>query len=118
MGTLRLALAMALILDEKYRDARLFYGNRLLRLMPSYILVTLLAMLTLFVFNASATATPELYAGTWQHPGRSFVALFENLCLVGRSCCSGSSSRSRHSDSPTRAVAGSASSAILSISRT
>jgi peptidoglycan/LPS O-acetylase OafA/YrhL len=75
---------MALILGEKYRDARLFYGNRLLRLMPSYFVATLLGMLTLFVFNASATAAPELYANTWQHPGRCFVVLFENLCLLGQ----------------------------------
>jgi peptidoglycan/LPS O-acetylase OafA/YrhL len=75
---------MALILGEKYRDTRRFYSNRLLRLMPTYFVVTFLGMVTLFAFNASATAAPELFANTWQHPGRAFVVVFENLGLLGQ----------------------------------
>ncbi len=52
--------------------------------MPTYFVVTILGMVTLFAFNASATAAPELFANTWRYPGRAFVVVFENLGLLGQ----------------------------------
>src|SRR4029079_11666669 len=48
---------MALVLSGKYSgQTRLFYSNRLLRLMPTYFVMCGLYAVALWAFNASATA--------------------------------------------------------------
>lgn len=51
---------MALVLDGKYRDAGLFYSNRLLRLAPTYLIMLVLGAVVLFALKASVTSSPEL----------------------------------------------------------
>ena len=53
---------MALVLDGKYSNVGLFYSNRLLRLFPTYFVMMAIAAIALWGFNASATASPEVFA--------------------------------------------------------
>lgn len=75
---------MSLVLGGKYKDANLFYSNRLLRLMPSYFVVMGLAAIALFVFNASATASPDLFAAAFSNPATAVLMAFENIAIVGQ----------------------------------
>ncbi|WP_148207258.1 acyltransferase family protein [Paramagnetospirillum magneticum] len=51
---------ITLVLNEKYRErVRLFYSNRLLRLVPSYMIVLLLAVIALAVFGRSTHASVD-----------------------------------------------------------
>ncbi|MDX2274832.1 MAG: acyltransferase [Hyphomonadaceae bacterium] len=75
---------MALVLEGKYKDARLFYSNRLLRLFPTYFLCCILAALTTWVFMASPTASPEIFATIFSDPLTAAIMVFENIFLVGQ----------------------------------
>lgn len=75
---------MALVLDGKYADRQLFYSNRLLRLFPAYFAMMTLAAITLFVFNASATASQDTFAKAYGHPVTAALMIFENLALIGQ----------------------------------
>lgn len=75
---------MSLVLDGKYRDIGLFYSNRLLRLFPTYFVMCALTALAIWVFNASPTASPELFAQMFQNPVTAAVLIFENLTMLGQ----------------------------------
>jgi peptidoglycan/LPS O-acetylase OafA/YrhL len=75
---------MSLVLDGKYKDIRLFYSNRLLRLMPTYGVVLALAALCLFGLNASATASSDLFANLMTNPATAVIMVFENLAVLGQ----------------------------------
>jgi len=75
---------MALVLDGKYRGPGIFYSNRVLRLAPTYFVALLLAAVALFGFGASATATPEMFAGFYRHPGAALLLGFQNLTVLGQ----------------------------------
>lgn len=75
---------MALVLDGKYRDPGLFYSNRLLRLFPTYLLICALGAVALWGFNASPTATPEIFARAFSDPVTAAVLVFENIFMVGQ----------------------------------
>ena len=75
---------MALVLDGKYRDVGLFYSNRLLRLFPTYFLMMALSAVTLFVFNASATAAPDIVATIARDPATASILIVENLIMLGQ----------------------------------
>lgn len=75
---------MALVLDGKYRDARLFYSNRLLRLAPTYAVMMLLGALALFGLNASATADQNLFRTLYSNPVSAIVLVIENIVVVGQ----------------------------------
>lgn len=75
---------MALVLDGKYRDAGLFYSNRLLRLFPTYLIICALGAIALWVFNASPTGTGEIFARAFSDPLTAAVLVFENIFMVGQ----------------------------------
>ncbi len=75
---------MALVLDGKYKDIGLFYSNRLLRLFPTYFVMTALTIVAVYAFNASATINPELFATMMQNPVTAAVMIGENLVMVGQ----------------------------------
>lgn len=75
---------MALVLDGKYKDVSLFYSNRLLRLFPTYFFICILAAITLWVFNASPTGTPEIFATAYSNPLTAIILTFENIFMVGQ----------------------------------
>lgn len=75
---------MALVLDGKYRDTRLFWSNRVLRLAPTYFLMLLLGAAAVFVFRGSATASPEMMAKLFSNPVTAVVMVFENLFVFGQ----------------------------------
>jgi peptidoglycan/LPS O-acetylase OafA/YrhL len=75
---------MALVLGGKYSDTRLFYTNRLLRLMPTYYVMMAVCAVCLLVLNASATATQEMFAKAYGHPGTASLMVVENLGVVGQ----------------------------------
>jgi peptidoglycan/LPS O-acetylase OafA/YrhL len=75
---------MALVLDGKYRDAGLFYSNRLLRLAPTYFVMMAIAAVALFGFGITATATPELFQAAYANPFTAIVMMFENIFVVGQ----------------------------------
>ncbi|HVT36273.1 MAG TPA: acyltransferase family protein, partial [Nevskiaceae bacterium] len=75
---------MALVLEGKYADRALFYSNRLLRLAPTYFVMLVLSAIALFVFSLSATASPELFADAFGHPGSALLLGFENLAVFGQ----------------------------------
>lgn len=75
---------MALVLDGKYKDARLFYSNRLLRLFPSYGVMLIVGAIALFALNGSATATPDIFASVFRNPVSAAIMAFENLCVFGQ----------------------------------
>lgn len=75
---------MALVLDTKYHDRRLFYSNRLLRLLPAYVVMLPVAALPLFAWDASATAGRALFPLAFSDPLTALVLLVENLVIVGQ----------------------------------
>lgn len=75
---------MALVLDGKYKNASLFYSNRLLRLAPTYFVMMGVAAIALWGFNASATSAPEVFARAFSHPVTAIVLAFENIFVVGQ----------------------------------
>lgn len=75
---------MALVLDGKYKDVSLFYSNRLLRLFPTYIVACVLAALTTWVFNASPTASPEIFATLFSNPVTAIVLVLTNIFMLGQ----------------------------------
>lgn len=75
---------MALVLDGKYRDAGLFYSNRLLRLAPTYLIMLVLGAVVLFALKASVTASPELMATLFRNPLSAVVMVVENIVVVGQ----------------------------------
>lgn len=75
---------MALVLEGKYKSVGLFYSNRLLRLMPTYFVMMAIAAAALWGLNASATASPEIFATAFANPITALVMGFENLAIVGQ----------------------------------
>ncbi len=75
---------MALVLDGKYRDTRLFWSNRLLRLAPTYFIMLILGAVALFGLNASVTGSPQIMAGLFHNPLSALVLAVENLVVVGQ----------------------------------
>ncbi len=75
---------MAVVLNEKYADRGLFYSNRLLRLLPTYFTMMLICGIALFGYGISATASPDLFALAFAHPGSAIVMAFENLAILGQ----------------------------------
>jgi peptidoglycan/LPS O-acetylase OafA/YrhL len=75
---------MALVLEGKYKDASLFYSNRLLRLFPTYILCCVLAALTVWVFKASPTASPEIFATMFSDPVTAATMAVSNITMLGQ----------------------------------
>jgi peptidoglycan/LPS O-acetylase OafA/YrhL len=75
---------MALVLEGKYKDVSLFYSNRLLRLFPTYFVMTALTIGAVYLFNASATLNPELIDRMLQNPLTAVVMAIENLVMVGQ----------------------------------
>lgn len=75
---------MSLVLCGKYNDTGLFYTNRLLRLLPAYFAMMLIAGVALFVFDASATASRQMFADVYSHPGTAAFFTLENLGIVGQ----------------------------------
>lgn len=75
---------MALVLDGKYRNVSLFYSNRLLRLFPTYFVACVLAALTTWVFAASPTASPEIFATMFSNPLTAIIMVFENAFMLGQ----------------------------------
>jgi peptidoglycan/LPS O-acetylase OafA/YrhL len=76
---------MALVLETKYRSqAGLFYSNRVLRLMPTYFAMCALYAVALFVFNASATASPDVFKQAFSNPLTALVMIFENIAILGQ----------------------------------
>jgi len=75
---------MALVLDGKYRDTRLFYSNRLLRLLPAYFVTMALAAVALFRLDLTATFTRDGFLAVYRHPATAVVLVLENALLVGQ----------------------------------
>ena len=75
---------MALVLSGKYTSAALFYSNRLLRLMPGYFVMAVIAGFLLLVLNASATITPDMMRAAYSHPDNAALFAFENVAVVGQ----------------------------------
>jgi peptidoglycan/LPS O-acetylase OafA/YrhL len=75
---------MALVLDGKYKNAGLFYSNRLLRLAPTYIVMMGVAAIALWGLNASATTTQEIFARAFSHPMTALVMGLENIFVLGQ----------------------------------
>lgn len=75
---------MALVLDGKYRDPRLFYGNRLLRLAPTYGLLLLASAIALFGFGLSATASVETFTRAAADPITAALLGLQNLFVFGQ----------------------------------
>jgi peptidoglycan/LPS O-acetylase OafA/YrhL len=75
---------MALVLDGKYKDIGLFYSNRLLRLFPTYFVITALTIGAIYFFNGSVTLNAELIDRMLQNPVTAVVMAIENLVMVGQ----------------------------------
>lgn len=75
---------MALVLDGKYKDAGLFYSNRLLRLFPTYFVMVALTAGAVYLFGASATMSPDLMRIAFSDPVTAFVLTIENIVMVGQ----------------------------------
>lgn len=75
---------MALVLDGKYRDAGLFWSNRLLRLAPTYLFMLVLGAIALFGLKASVTGSPEIMASLFSNPLSATVMALENLLVFGQ----------------------------------
>lgn len=75
---------MALVLDGKYKDVSLFYSNRLLRLAPVYFVMLIIAAIALWGLNASATASPAVFAQAFSNPLTAAVMIIENLGIFGQ----------------------------------
>lgn len=75
---------MALVLDGKYSDRKLFYSNRLLRLAPAYFAMMVIALVALLAFEMTATATWGIYESVFSNPMSAAVMIFENVFVVGQ----------------------------------
>ncbi|MGE0740976.1 MAG: acyltransferase family protein [Hyphomonadaceae bacterium] len=75
---------MSLVLSGKYADTGLFYSNRLLRLFPTYFVVFALTAIAVFVFNGSATASPDLLRTMFSDPVTAATLIFTNLTMLGQ----------------------------------
>lgn len=75
---------MALVLDGKYADKKLFYSNRLLRLAPAYFAVMLVALIALLGFEMTATASMENHRDLYSNPVSAIIMVFENIFVVGQ----------------------------------
>lgn len=75
---------MALVLDGKYRDRKLFYSNRLLRLAPAYFAMMLIALVVLLAFEMTATSSLGIFKSAFSNPWSAAILLFENIFVVGQ----------------------------------
>lgn len=75
---------MALVLDGKYSDLRLFYTNRLLRIFPAYLVMMAISAVFVFGFNATATSTQEIFATAFRNPLTALILVFEHVAIVGQ----------------------------------
>lgn len=75
---------MALVLDSKYADRRLFYSNRALRLAPLYFITLAASSVAMFVFGVSATAWPEIFSAVASDGWTLLLAVAQNLLIVGQ----------------------------------
>lgn len=75
---------MALVLDGKYSDRKLFYSNRLLRLAPAYFAMMAIALVVLLAFEMTATSTLGIYESLFSNPLSAAVMVFENIFVVGQ----------------------------------
>ncbi|MHA7818166.1 MAG: acyltransferase family protein [Erythrobacter sp.] len=75
---------MALVLDGKYSDRRLFYTNRLLRLAPAYFAMMAIALVVLVAFEMTATATWNIYESVFSNPVSAAIMMFENVFVIGQ----------------------------------
>ena len=75
---------MALVLDGKYRDAKLFYSNRLLRLAPAYFTMMFIALVVLLAFEMTATSSLGIFKSIFSNPWSAIILLFENIFVVGQ----------------------------------
>jgi peptidoglycan/LPS O-acetylase OafA/YrhL len=75
---------MSLVLAGKYKDIKLFYSNRLLRLAPTYYVVMVLAALCLFGLDASATASTAIFTNLIGNPTTALITAFENIAVLGQ----------------------------------
>ena len=75
---------MALVLDGKYRDAGLFWSNRILRLAPTYFFMLVLGAIALFGLKASVTSSPELMQRLFSNPVSAVVLVLQNLLVFGQ----------------------------------
>ncbi len=75
---------MALILDRKYADTRLFYSNRLLRLAPTYFTVMAVGLVLLLAFQMTATSSLGIFELVFTNPGSAAIMLFENVFVLGQ----------------------------------
>jgi len=75
---------MGLVLEGKYKDARLFYSNRLLRLAPTYFTMCALYAIALFALNASATSDTGVFANAFHNPVTALIMALENIAILGQ----------------------------------
>ena len=75
---------MALVLDGKYEDRKLFYSNRLLRLAPAYFAMMAIALVVLLAFEMTATASMDIYRSVYSNPWSALVMAFENIFVIGQ----------------------------------
>lgn len=75
---------MALVLDGKYDDKRLFYSNRLLRLAPAYFAMMLIALIALLAFQMTVTASMESHLQLYSNPLSALILMFENIFVIGQ----------------------------------
>lgn len=75
---------MALVLSGKYNTVGLFYTNRLLRLMPSYFVMLVIATVALLAFDASAVVSRDMIVTAYSRPEYAGLLIFENLGVVGQ----------------------------------
>jgi len=75
---------MALVLDGKYNDTKLFYSNRLLRLAPAYFTMMVIAAIALFGFGVTATSTLGIFENVFTNPWSAVVMAFENVFVIGQ----------------------------------
>jgi peptidoglycan/LPS O-acetylase OafA/YrhL len=75
---------MALVLNAKYADRGLFYSNRLLRLAPTYVVMTLVVGAALFAFGFSGTGADVALKAAALNPVTAAIALFENVFVLGQ----------------------------------
>jgi peptidoglycan/LPS O-acetylase OafA/YrhL len=75
---------MALVLDGKYHDVGLFYSNRILRLLPTYLVAMGLAAVALVCLGASATISWPTVLAVFRHPVAAVILGAENLVVLGQ----------------------------------
>ena len=68
---------MALVLDGKYTDTKLFYSNRLLRLAPAYFAMMAIALVALVGFEVTATSTLGIFESVFSNPLSAAIMVFD-----------------------------------------